>query len=211
MFGSATAREPEAGAVPAKKRLGLDDAQDVPQGRRDGSESDQGDPVKPSHARPGNRALQHGELMSEQGDVGEQRPARAKDIRHGGGEHEHGFEHGRKGSAGAPGFLADPASSHDGRRSLFYATCKTSPQPRFDGCMNDEEFQAMFDFGASASLLAPAPSCPSPVLLHPFRLSAAMISGAWTVLRRPPSAYSPSRGTRWGSRASRADAGSSAG
>src|SRR6202142_2136081 len=85
----------EAGAVPAKKRLGLDDAQYVPPGRRDGSERDQGDPVKPSHARPANRALQHGELMSEQGDLGEQRPARAKDIRHGDGDHEHGFEHGR--------------------------------------------------------------------------------------------------------------------
>lgn len=33
--------------------------------------------------------------MSEQGDFGEQRPARATDIRDGGGEHKHGFEHGR--------------------------------------------------------------------------------------------------------------------
>jgi hypothetical protein len=64
-------------------------------GRRYGSVRDQGDPIEPRHARPGARALQHGELVSEQGDLGEQRPARAKDVRHGGGEHEHGFEHGR--------------------------------------------------------------------------------------------------------------------
>ena len=29
--------------------------------------------------------------------------------------------------------------------------------------MNDEELQVMFDFGASASLFAPVPCCPSPV------------------------------------------------
>src|SRR5580658_5521347 len=85
----------EAGAVPAKKRLRLDDAQHVPPGRRDGSERDQGVPVQPRHARPGDRALQHGELVSEQGDLREQRPTRAKGGRHGGDEHEHGLEHER--------------------------------------------------------------------------------------------------------------------
>jgi len=85
----------EAGAVSAKKRLGFDDAQHIPPGRRDGSERDQGDPVQPRHARPGDRALQHGELVSEQRDLREQRPTRAKDVRHGGDEHEHGLEHGR--------------------------------------------------------------------------------------------------------------------
>src|SRR5580658_10913307 len=45
----------------------------------------------------------------------EQRPARAKDIRHGGGEHEHGFEHGRAKLASKPlRFPADPRSSQDG-------------------------------------------------------------------------------------------------
>jgi hypothetical protein len=48
----------EAGAVPAKKGPGLDDSQDVSPGRRDRSERDQGDPVKPSHTRPANRASQ---------------------------------------------------------------------------------------------------------------------------------------------------------
>jgi hypothetical protein len=57
-----------------------------------GSERDQGDPVQPGHARPGDRALQYGELVSEQGDLREQRSARAKDVRH---EHQHGLEHGR--------------------------------------------------------------------------------------------------------------------
>jgi len=33
--------------------------------------------------------------MSKQGDFGEQRLARAKDIRDGRGDHKHGFEHGR--------------------------------------------------------------------------------------------------------------------
>jgi len=42
----------------------------------------------------GNRALKDGELVAEQGDLCEQRPARAKGVRHGGGEHEDGFEHG---------------------------------------------------------------------------------------------------------------------
>src|ERR1019366_4264803 len=45
----------EAGAVPAKKGLGLDDAQDVPPRRGDGGECDQDDSVEPRHARPGNR------------------------------------------------------------------------------------------------------------------------------------------------------------
>ena len=85
----------EAGAVPAKKGLGLDDAQDVPPRRGDGGECDQDDSVEPRHARPGNRALKDGELVAEQGDLCEQRPARAKGVRHGGGEHEDGFEHGR--------------------------------------------------------------------------------------------------------------------
>ena len=89
----------EAGAVPAKKRLGLDDAQDVSPGRRDGGECDQDDAVQPRHARPGDRALQHGELVSEQGDLSEQRPARAKGVHHGGSEQKDGLEHGwRKGT-----------------------------------------------------------------------------------------------------------------
>src|ERR1019366_4038863 len=40
---------------------------------------------EPRHTRPCNRALQHGELVSEQGDLGEQRSARAKRGRQGGG------------------------------------------------------------------------------------------------------------------------------
>jgi hypothetical protein len=40
---------------------------------------------EPRHMRPGNRGLQHGELVSEQDDLGEQRPARAKRVRQGGG------------------------------------------------------------------------------------------------------------------------------
>ena len=56
--------------------------------------TDQDDSVEPRHARPGNRALKDGELVAEQGDLCEQRPARAKGVRHGGGEHEDGFEHG---------------------------------------------------------------------------------------------------------------------
>jgi hypothetical protein len=62
LVGCATS--PEPCAVPAKKCLWLDDAQHVPPGRRDGSEHDQGDPVEPRHARPGDRALQHDELVS---------------------------------------------------------------------------------------------------------------------------------------------------
>src|ERR1019366_5578315 len=85
----------EAGAVPAKKGLGLHDAQDVPPRRGDGGKCDQDYSVEPRHARPGHRALQDGELVAEQGDLREQRPARAKGVRHGGGEHEDGFEHGR--------------------------------------------------------------------------------------------------------------------
>jgi hypothetical protein len=46
-------------------------------------------------ARPGNRALKDGALVAEQGDLCEQRPARAKGVRHGAGEHEDGFKHGR--------------------------------------------------------------------------------------------------------------------
>ena len=59
---------------------------------------------EPRHTRPGNRALQHGELVSEQGDLGEQRPARAKRVRQGGGGHQDGFENQRKGHADALDF-----------------------------------------------------------------------------------------------------------
>jgi hypothetical protein len=45
-----------------------------------GSESHQHDPIKPRHVRPGDRRLQRGELVSEQGDFGEQRPSRAKQV-----------------------------------------------------------------------------------------------------------------------------------
>jgi len=45
--------------------------------------------------REGDRAFQHGELASQQGDLREQNPTRAKDIRHGVGKHEHSLEHGR--------------------------------------------------------------------------------------------------------------------
>jgi hypothetical protein len=48
--------------------------------------------------------LQHGELVSEQGDLGEQRPARAKRVRQGGGGHQDGFENQRKGHADALDF-----------------------------------------------------------------------------------------------------------
>jgi hypothetical protein len=58
--------------VPAKKRFGLDNAQRVPPGRRDGGEGDQGDPVEPRDARPGDQALQHRELVPEQGELGEE-------------------------------------------------------------------------------------------------------------------------------------------
>jgi hypothetical protein len=60
------------------------------------------------HTGPGNRALQHGELVSEQGDLGEQRPARAKRVRQGGGEHQRGFEHEGKGNADALDFSLIP-------------------------------------------------------------------------------------------------------
>jgi hypothetical protein len=66
------------------------------QGRRDGSERDQGDPVQPRHAGLGDRALQHGDLVSEQGDLREQRTTRAKEVRHGGDEQEQGLEHGEQ-------------------------------------------------------------------------------------------------------------------
>ena len=85
----------EAGTVPAKKGLGSDDAQDVPPRRGDGGECDQDDSVEPRHARPRNRAFKDGELVTEQGDLCEQRPAWAKGVRHGGGEHQDCFEHGR--------------------------------------------------------------------------------------------------------------------
>jgi hypothetical protein len=61
--------------APAKKRFGLNDAQHVSPRRRDGGEGDQGDPIEPRDARPGDRTLQHRELVSEQGQLGEQRPA----------------------------------------------------------------------------------------------------------------------------------------
>jgi hypothetical protein len=53
------------------------------------------DSVEPRQTRPGNRALQDGELVSEQGDLSEQRPARAKGGGHGADEREKGVEHGR--------------------------------------------------------------------------------------------------------------------
>jgi hypothetical protein len=71
---------------------------------------------EPSHTMPGNRALQHGELVSEQGDLGEQRPARAKRVRQGGGGHQDGFENQQQRSRRRPRLLADRASSHDGRQ-----------------------------------------------------------------------------------------------
>jgi hypothetical protein len=45
------------------------------------------------HARSGDRPVQHGELVSEQSDLGEQRPSRAKQVDHCGGEHGHDGEH----------------------------------------------------------------------------------------------------------------------
>ena len=48
--------------------------------------------------------MQHGELVLEQGDLGEQRPARAKRVRQGGGGHQDGFENERKGHADALDF-----------------------------------------------------------------------------------------------------------
>jgi hypothetical protein len=45
--------------------------------------------------RPRDRALQRGELVSEQGDFSEQRPPRGKGIGHGGVEQEDGVEHDR--------------------------------------------------------------------------------------------------------------------
>jgi len=42
----------EPGAVPAKKRLGLNDPQDVPPGWRQGGKRDQGDSVEPSLSSP---------------------------------------------------------------------------------------------------------------------------------------------------------------
>ena len=59
---------------------------------------------EPRHTRPGNRALQRGELVSEQGDLGEQCPARAKRVRQGGGGDQDGFENERKGNADALDF-----------------------------------------------------------------------------------------------------------
>ena len=49
------------------------------------------------HLRP-----KDGELVAEQGDPCEQRPARAEDVRHGGGEHEGSFEHGRSKATPTP-------------------------------------------------------------------------------------------------------------
>jgi hypothetical protein len=54
---------------------------------------DQDMAIEPRAPRPGNQASNEGELVAEQGDRCEQRPARAKGIRHAGGEH--GFEPGR--------------------------------------------------------------------------------------------------------------------
>src|ERR1019366_2249825 len=51
---------------------------------------------------PANRASQHGELVPEQRNLREQRPAPAKEVRHGGGEQEHGFDHGRANVAPCP-------------------------------------------------------------------------------------------------------------
>jgi von Willebrand factor type A domain len=59
---------------------------------------------EPRHTGPGNRALQHGALVSERDDLGEQRPARAKRVRQGGGAHQNGFENERKGNADALDF-----------------------------------------------------------------------------------------------------------
>ena len=92
----------------------MDDAQDVPPCRGDGGEYDQDDSVEPRHARPGDGALKDGDLVAEQGDLCEQRPARAKGVRHGGGEHEESFEHGRSKVMRRPGFPVDPGGSQDG-------------------------------------------------------------------------------------------------
>jgi hypothetical protein len=60
--------------------------------------------------------LQHGELVSEQGDLGEQRPARAKRVRKAGGGHQDGFENERKSNADALDF------------SLIAQVAMTAPQ-----------------------------------------------------------------------------------
>src|SRR5271154_7045110 len=78
----------ESSAVPAKKRLGSDDPQHVPPGRCDGCDRDQKDSVEPRHARPDDRTLKYRDLVSEQGDPGEQRPTRAKETSDGAGEDE---------------------------------------------------------------------------------------------------------------------------
>ena len=68
-------------------------------GRRDRGERDEADAVQPCHTRPGDRALHHGELVSEQGDLSEQRQARAESIQHSSSEQEDGLQHGwRKGT-----------------------------------------------------------------------------------------------------------------
>ena len=77
---------PEAGAMPAKKRLGLDDAQRIPPRRRQGRERDQHDPVESGHPRPGDRPLQNGDLVAQLGDLREQRPSRPKQVDDSGGE-----------------------------------------------------------------------------------------------------------------------------
>ena len=77
---------PEAGAMRAKKRLGLDDAQRIPPRRRQGSERDQHDPVESGHPRPGDRPLQNGDLVAQLGDLREQRPSRPKQVDDSGGE-----------------------------------------------------------------------------------------------------------------------------
>jgi len=65
----------ESGTMPAKKRLGPDDAQHVPPRWRNGRKCDQDNPVSPRQARPWHRTLQHRELASEQGHLGEHGPA----------------------------------------------------------------------------------------------------------------------------------------
>ena len=50
--------------MPPEKCLGLDDAQYVPPGRRDGREGDQEDPIEPPHPRLRDGALQYDELQT---------------------------------------------------------------------------------------------------------------------------------------------------
>jgi hypothetical protein len=115
--------------VPAKKGLGLDDAQDVPPRRGDGRECDQHDSVEPRHARSGNRALQDGELVAEHGVLSEQRSARAKGVRQGGDQHEDGFEHGRSRVRRRLEFSSIPEVARTGRAAG--STLKRRADPVF--------------------------------------------------------------------------------